>query len=156
MSGPTGGITSADLRALVREVLRDTLPGPAVLAVPAVPAARADDGADRPVVTIGTDEELAEFVRLVATECEDPGRREQLRDGAAGFRLAATPSPAQPLPVPAADRPVLRVERGAVTERHVREAGRTGATVVAARGVAVTPLARDRARSTGVDIEKER
>ncbi|MFI5099218.1 MAG: hypothetical protein ACHQE5_01690 [Actinomycetes bacterium] len=51
--------------------------------------------------------------------------------------------------------PVLRVERGAVTERHVREAGRTGARIVAARGVVLTPLARDRARSSGIDIEKE-
>ena len=52
--------------------------------------------------------------------------------------------------------PVRRIERGAVTERVVRDAARAGERLVLGRGAVLTPLARDRARSSGVEIEKER
>jgi hypothetical protein len=50
---------------------------------------------------------------------------------------------------------VLRVERGAVTERDVKKAAADGARVVIGRRAVLTPLARDKARSLGVVIEKE-
>jgi hypothetical protein len=50
---------------------------------------------------------------------------------------------------------VLRVERGALTERMVEDAAASGARVVLARRAVATPLARDRARRLGVEIEKE-
>ena len=49
-----------------------------------------------------------------------------------------------------------RIERGAVTERVVRDAARAGERLVLGPGAVLTPLARDRARSSGVQIEKER
>jgi hypothetical protein len=52
--------------------------------------------------------------------------------------------------------PELRIEKGAVTERHVREAADKGARIVLAPRAVLTPMARDRARSLGVEIEKER
>lgn len=48
-----------------------------------------------------------------------------------------------------------RVERGAVTEAMVRDAARAGERLVLGRGAILTPLARDRARASGVEIEKE-
>jgi hypothetical protein len=48
------------------------------------------------------------------------------------------------------------VESGAVTEALVREAARAGERLVLGRAAVLTPLARDRARASGVEIVKER
>jgi hypothetical protein len=48
------------------------------------------------------------------------------------------------------------VERGAVTERAVVKAAADGARLVVGRKAVLTPLARDKARVLGVEIEKER
>ena len=49
----------------------------------------------------------------------------------------------------------MRVDRGAVTERRVAQAAAEGARLVVGRRAVLTPLARDRARTLGVVIEKE-
>jgi len=51
---------------------------------------------------------------------------------------------------------VQRIEHGAVTERAVKKAKADGARLVLGRRAVLTPLARDRARILGVEIEKER
>jgi hypothetical protein len=51
--------------------------------------------------------------------------------------------------------PARRVERGAVTERVVRDAARAGERLVLGPGAVLTPLARDRARACGVEISRE-
>jgi hypothetical protein len=43
-----------------------------------------------------------------------------------------------------------------VTEAMIRDAARNGQRLVLGRGAVLTPLARDRARASGVAIEKER
>ena len=153
VAGGEGPLTGADLRTLVREVLRDILPQ--------IAAGAGGPGLAVQRVSVRTDAELASLVSRVARECADPARRAELEADGGAFRLAheagtGTDAPDRGSPQTAAQRTVLRVERGAVTERHVRDAGGTGATIVAARGVVLTPLARDLARSTGVDIERER
>jgi hypothetical protein len=176
-----------ELRALVREVIRDVLPK-------GLPVTE--------TVNLSTDEDLAVFVaRLLDADAQT---REELRTGRKRFRLATPTVPSAPsiTPPPAAiesvaaseDRgtpvasgangrtavngsaarpagrtvrppvgrtagppvPVRRIERGAVTERVVRDAARAGERLVLGRGAVLTPLARDRARSSGVEIEKER
>jgi hypothetical protein len=151
----TGDLAADELRALVREVLRDALPGVLAPSAPTGPPVGEQTGAG--VVQLSTDAELAAFVRRVATECADPQRRDDLAAGRVTYALAAgvRVSPG-PDPVPPGPEGPIRVERGAVTERHVRQAARAGTSVVAAAGVVVTPLALDRARSTGVDITRER
>jgi hypothetical protein len=134
-----------ELRALVREVIRDVLPK-------GLPVTE--------TVNLSTDDDLATFVhRLLDLE---PDQREELRSGRKRFRLASPSA----LPVPAgaangAERagestPVRRIERGAVTEAVVTAAARAGERLVLGRGAVLTPLARDRARASGVPIEKER
>lgn len=146
-------MTADELRALVREVLQDALPEAA--------AARAT-GSERTaeVVSVTTDAELTALVRRIATECADPQRREALAAGTVPYTLdrVVRASAGPGVISPGQDEPVarMRVERGAVTERQVREAALQGVAIVAARGVVVTPLARDRARTSGVDIERER
>src|SRR5205085_2315004 len=125
---------------LVREVLREALPPSFTgrsIAAPTVDAAAPE------VVAIASDADLDAFVRRVARECADPGTRADVaagrrrftlaphaRDAARGATAPAAGPAAATAPVPAA----LRVERGAVTEAHVKQAHRTGVRLVAGPG----------------------
>lgn len=145
------GALGAEIRALIREVIREQL------------------GATGTVETVAlrTDADLAMFVTRLLDM--DPAERDAVRDGRKRFRLAppaaAQPgSPVSPAPVSAApvsaaqvngDRAGRRIERGAVTERMVRAAARAGERLVLGPAAVLTPLAADRARADGVPIEKE-
>ena len=138
-----------ELRALVREVIRDVLPK-------GLPVTE--------TVNLSTDDDLATFVRRLLDL--EPDQREELRSGRKRFRLPeiSSVSPAPSVAAGAANgaeragesTPVRRIERGAVTEAVVIAAARAGERLVLGRGAVLTPLARDRARASGVPIEKER
>ena len=141
-----------ELRALVREVIRDVLPQ-------GLPVTE--------TVNLSTDEDLAAFVKRLLDL--DPGQQEELRSGRKRFRLARPQAPSIPAGAGqvgagqsnGAERagpsaPVRRIERGAVTEAVIVAASRAGERLVLGRGAVLTPLARDRARASGVQIEKER
>ena len=137
------------LRSLIREIISDVLPG----GLPGSPPAAE-------MVNLSSDDDLAAFVKRLLEL--GPDEREEVRSGRKRFRLAAR----QSLPVTASHQHqnergresavVRRIERGAVTERTVNEAARAGERLVLGRGAVLTPLARDRARASGVPIEKER
>ena len=151
-----------ELRTLIREVIRDVLPK-------GLPVTE--------TVNLSTDEDLAAFVaRLLDLDVE---AREDLRSGRKRFRLAVaqdTQVPLANLPpsLPASSAPPVvheangltavngsaglparRIERGAVTEKVVRDAARSGERLLLGPGAVLTPLARDRARASGVEITKE-
>jgi len=118
-------------------------------------------------VNLSTDEDLAAFVKRLLDL--DPGQREELRSGRKRFRLASPQAPSVPAGAGQAgaghsngaeragpSAPVRRIERGAVTEAVIAAAARAGERLVLGRGAVLTPLARDRARASGVQIEKER
>jgi hypothetical protein len=159
-----------ELRALIREVIRDVLPK-------GLPVTE--------TVNLSTDEDLAAFVtRLLDLDPETrDDLREDLRAGRKQFRLAAPPHPQPPpvtlpasVPVTSAASEVSeahgangltavngsagpltrRIERGAVTEKVVRDAARAGERLVLGPRAVLTPLARDRARASGVEIDRER
>jgi hypothetical protein len=144
-----------ELRALIREVIRDVLP-------PSLPA---NGLLVIETVNLSTDEDLAAFVaRLLDLDAES---REDLRAGRKRFRLAVTSHPQapparriEPVGPPArrlepAGPPARRIERGAVTEKVIRDAARTGERLVLGPRAVLTPLARDRARASGVEISRE-
>jgi hypothetical protein len=138
-----------ELRALVREVIRDVLPK-------GLPVTE--------TVNLSTDQDLAVFVNRLLDL--DPGQREELKSGRKRFRMPeiSSVSPAPSVVAGAANgaeragesTPVRRIERGAVTEAMVTAAALAGERLVLGRGAVLTPLARDRARASGVPIEKER
>jgi hypothetical protein len=174
MTGQPGADTEA-IRALVREVLADLLPaaardpgnpgtagsvGPGGLpggpgtgagapAQPGLPHTVREHVESVEVVSIRTDAELGSFVMHLLHLFENPKHRDALRAGRLRFRLAAPAAggPAQPS---------HRIEKGAVTEAMVAASARAGARLVLGRRAVLTPLARDRARATGVEIVKER
>jgi hypothetical protein len=102
-------------------------------------------------VTIRSDADLDAFVRQLARRLENPKDRMAIISGRVRFSLAGGGASQAP-----GHGPELRIEKGAVTERHVREAADSGARIVLAPRAVLTPMARDRARSLGVEIEKER
>ena len=154
-----GDAVDADvLRSLVREVLADLLPGGGPSPGAGPPGAPAQEGPvftprdgvrDVETVSLRTDAELAAFVTRLLHLFENPKHRADLQAGRLRFRLAAGGAAGSA-------RPAHRIEKGAVTEATVRAAARDGARLVLGRGAVLTPLARDRARAAGVEIEKER
>jgi hypothetical protein len=132
------------------------------------------DGAAPEPIRLATDEELHAFVLRVVALADNPKRRRDLMAGRLRFTLApaaaaaAWPGDAAAAShIPAAGWPGdgaaasptpadHRIEKGAVTERTVQAAASAGARLVLGPRAVLTPLARDRARSLGVPIEKER
>lgn len=148
-------IPESELRAIVHEVLAELLPpvGQAPAAVPpAQPgfahSVRENVGAVE-TVSLRSDADLDAFVKHLLRLFENPARREALRSGRLRFRLA-------PGSAPGSVQPRHRIEKGAVTEAMVTAAAKEGARLVLGPRAVLTPLARDRARSRGVEIEKER
>jgi hypothetical protein len=143
------------LRSLIREIISDVLPG----GLPGSPPAAE-------TVNLSTDDDLAAFVKRLLEL--GPDEREEVRSGRKRFRLAVPPASRVRGARPGeASRPgetgraqqaaaVRRIERGAVTERVINAAAQAGERLVLGRGAVLTPLARDRARASGVQIEKER
>jgi hypothetical protein len=149
-----GGLAPDELRAAVRAVLREVLPDGMVAAAGSPPRASGTH-AGQGDVAIASDTDLTAFVRRVAALCDDPNVRAELQGGRHGFRLASRAETrlgggAGP------EGSVTRIDRGAVTERAVVRAAAAGTRLVLGRGAVLTPLARDKARTLGVQIEKER
>lgn len=127
------------LRQMVRQVLADVVPQTMSLA-------SSDD------VSISSDADLQAFARRIASATQ--AERDAIVSGSRTFRLAGGGSPQSSAPA-AATSTVVRVDKGAVTERHVRQAADSGAVLVLGKRAVLTPLARDRARAAGVKITKE-
>jgi hypothetical protein len=159
-------------RDLLRELLAEALaggngreatvpppPAPAVFrpstwSQPAAPGEVIGDGSpaghdDRSAepVTIATDADLDRFVRALAARFEDADQRAAARAG----RLRFTLGHGAPTPTGA-----MRIARGAVTERTIKNAADAGARLVLGPGAVLTPLAREKARALGVELERER
>jgi len=121
-------------------------------AEPTAARSQAPPGTSIEVVDLRSDADLDAFVRSLVHRFENPRDRMAIRSGKLRFRLGATGVPSAAV----AAAPAIRIERGAVTERTVRDAAEQGARLVLAPRAVLTPMARDRARSLGVEIEKER
>jgi hypothetical protein len=144
------------------EVVGDAAPAPAdaMPAKPVTPAAELPAPPAKPAatplaagtewVTLDSDADLDGFVRALVKRFENPRDRMAIRAGTLRFALRRAAAGAAP------GGAVLRVEQGAVTERTVAEAAAGGARLVLAPRAVLTPLAREKARALGVEIEQER
>ena len=148
-------LNGADLRALVREVVRDAVaelvPPPTVANhngfQPTGPL-NADEKTRVDIVRIASDTDLDGFVRQLLRLFENPKTRADLRNGRLSFRLAGAPSSSS-----AASH---RIDGGAVTERHIVDVAASGGGLILGRKAVLTPLAREKARALGVSIQEER
>lgn len=101
-------------------------------------------------VTLDSDEDLDRFVRSLVARFENPRDRMAVRAGTLRFALRRAAADGGP------GGASVRVEKGAATERTVAQAAAAGARLVLAPRAVLTPLAREKARALGVEIEKER
>jgi hypothetical protein len=150
LAGPNGnGVTPQVPAPPVAAVLRPstwTAP-PAGGEVIGGAAAPAPAGAE--FVALESDADLDRFVRSLLARFENPQAREAIRAGRLRFTLGRNGSGG------GGPAGILRVERGAVTERKVEEAAKAGARLVLGPRAVLTPLAREKARAKGIDIERE-
>jgi len=172
------------LRALIRQVLRDAVPAdlqrklsaalakkggatPAITKTKSAPAL-AEELAEE--VSIASDADLNGFVQRLLAIAEDSATREALKSGQKKFRLAKKtgrlPAALRHHQLEKNHRSVSsqgdasrsegnRIDKGLVAERHIVAAAKNGKKLTVGKGVAVTPLARDKARQLGVVIERE-
>ena len=151
----------SDARELLRELLAEALAGtngdgervipqvppPPVAAVhrptghnPQVGVRPLVEGLER--IVIGGDDDLNRFARDLLARPD--------RDAILAGRVRFTLGPGGP-----AAGGATRIERGAVTERAVAAAAKGGGRLVLGPRAVLTPLAREKARALGVDIERE-
>lgn len=107
-------------------------------------------------VRFTSDDDLAAFVRDLLGMFENPKIRSDLRNGRLRFSLAGSRVGGRRTDGGPIGAVALRIDRGVLTERQVAQAADAGQTIIVAAGAVITPLARDKARSLGVHIEKER
>jgi hypothetical protein len=95
-------------------------------------------------VTIASDADLDRFVRALLARAPRDGQA--ILAGQIRFTLGGGEDRAGG---------VVRVDHGPVTERTVKKAAAAGARIVIGPGAVLTPLAREKARALGVEIERE-
>ncbi len=144
-NAPTPQVPAPPVAAVLRPSTWSRPPAPGeVIGDGATAASRGGAAAGGRVehVSLRDDAALDAFVRVVLA------RADEIRAGMLRFTLGggATGAPAG----------VVRVDRGAVTERIVKQAADAGARLVLAPRAVITPLAREKARALGVEIERER
>lgn len=154
------GISSQEIRQLVREALRDLLP--AGKAAPEVPggtllsrlrAALNDPTQPKVEVRIDNAQDLSTFARDLLQAPED--LRIGILSGKIGLKLRArggNPGTAASVP----QRSPHQIAKGVVTELMVAEIGKTSDRLIIGKGVVVTPLARDKAREVKLEIVRDR
>ena len=147
----TTQVSPQAMREMVREILTEVIAEEIEGRVGSATGTASLSRAKRESVTITSQADLDRAVRRILDAAQDPAERSAIERGDLTFVFAAE-SPAREM----GQAPVVhRVEKGAVTERHVRAAAEAGAVIMTARRVVVTPLARDRSRSLGVLIKKD-
>ena len=123
---------------------------------PAVAGPTPSDGSVE-AVTIDTDDDLNRFVGALISRLAEPAERHAIRAGRVRFTLRRSP----------AGMPGTGTIRNGAATATVESQGRghrahgrarrptTGGRLVLARGAVLTPLAREKARALGVEIERE-
>jgi hypothetical protein len=167
------------LRGLIRQALQDAVPADlqkklsaALKNKAAVPKATKTVVTSSPAnqrmeeVSITTDADLERFIHRLLALAEVADSREAIKSGRMKFRLAksgrrpvisptALPRTERAPAAAAQSAGAHRIDKGLVAERHIVAAAKSGKKLTVAKGVVVTPLARDKARQLGVVIERE-
>jgi hypothetical protein len=152
---PAGAIQHNDLRSVGPGALGPAASGAAESASRASGTTpRSASSAGMRHVRLATDEDLHQFVLAVVRLADNPARRRDLLTGRLRFTLSGLTGGLAPDSQPR--QGAFRIETGAVTERAVQAAAKAGERLVLGRRAVLTPLARDRALSLGVPIERER
>jgi hypothetical protein len=133
-----------ELRALIRDVIAAEI---AAVKRDAAPGASAEHR-----VRISNDADLAAFAKQVLSLADDPATRSAIANGSYRFRLEGSASAAPSASAPAST--AARIDKGVVTETLLLKLPKGTRRLQVGAGVSVTPLARDKAGSLGITIER--
>ena len=154
------GISSEEIRQLVREALRDLLPRANTRSetrsgtlLSRLRAALVDPKGATVDVSIANSHDLTAFARELLRAPEDV--KAGILSGKIALSLAGTAAGAAPAPS-RPQRSAHQIMKGVVTENMIAEIGKTSDRLVIGKGVVVTPLARDRAREVKLEIVRDR
>jgi hypothetical protein len=136
-----------ELRALIRDVIATE-----------IAAVKREHAPGAPVpaehrVRIANDADLAAFAKQVLSLANDPATRSAIANGSYRFKLEGASADAQTTIAPAAGAPA-RIEKGVVTETALLKLPKGTKRLQVGASVSVTPLARDKASSLGITIER--
>ena len=133
-----------ELRALIRDVIATEL-----AAAKAAPPAGAQS---EHRVRIASDADLAAFAKQVLAMAADPAVQKKIASGAYPFRLEGGQGAAPTAAPPASS--AARIDKGVVTESTLIKLPRGTKRLQIGAEVSVTPLAKDKAGSLGITIER--
>lgn len=153
------GISSNEIRQLVRDALRELLP--AARAKPAtggtllsrLRAALSEPKSASVDIRMDDTGDLNAFARDLLQAQEDV--KIAILSGKIQFGLAARNGVTSSVAAPVAPRSPHQISKGVVTEVMVTEIGKSHDRLIVGKGVVVTPLARDRAREVKLEIVRE-
>jgi len=173
-------IDREELRALVRQALKEALGGTAPAVPPpaasapaskAVPPAsdlasrvRIAAGAkDAPAIPVaaGSGQELTHFARAIAEACSDAAIRAALVAGKVRFAPSAGTSSTAPTNAPAPAQAAkaagaYEMASGVLSEAKLVEIARSHGRINLGANVVLTPLARDKAREMRIELTRQR
>jgi hypothetical protein len=150
------GISSDEIRKLVREALRELVPsaktrieasGGTLLS--RLRAALADPKLARVEVKADNEADLTAFARDILQASED------IKAGVLSGKIKFNPMGRVQGVAPVQPRTQHQIQKGVVTEVMIAEIGKTSDRLIIGKGVVVTPLARDRAREVKLEIVRD-
>jgi hypothetical protein len=151
--------TSGSLRAAAEKAVAQPRPDGEPVPSAAKPAGARPATSERKAaseeISLQSDQDLARFVRRLLQLLEDPATREAVKSGRHQFRLKRVPAMTGSVPSTRPSGAPEKILKGVVKESTVIDAAKAGTRLVIGRGVVVTPLARDKARQLGVQIERD-
>ncbi len=133
-----------ELRALIRDVIATELAAARTTA----PAAASSEHR----VRIASDVDLAAFAKQVLALAADLNTRKKIESGQYPFKLESGQGAALASPPPSTA--ATRIDKGVVTENTLIKLPRGTKRLQIGAEVSVTPLARDKASSLGITIER--
>ena len=134
-----------ELMALIRDVIAAEI---AAVKRDDAPAARAPA---EHRVRIASDADLAAFAKQVLSLAGDPATRNAIANGSYRFKLDGSAAPTSAAPAAGSS---ARIEKGVVTETALLKLPKGTKRLQVGANVSVTPLARDKASSLGITIER--
>lgn len=139
-----------DLRQAIRSILLEELAAHGVRP----PVAASDSRVEE--VEINSDRDLQNLVRRILSLSRNEAARADIESGRHVFRLRQEVRGAAPsIPPKSQSRGgALRIDKGLITEKHVRDFPDGVSVVKVNSGVCLTPLANDAMRRAGIKIEK--
>jgi hypothetical protein len=151
------GISSDDIRQLVREALHELLPAGKAkpeaqgTLLARLRAALLEPKPARVEIRMDSGADLSAFARDLLQAPEE------VRLGILSGKIELALAQQRSLSVaPVRQRSQHQISKGVVTEIMVAEIGKTSDRLIIGKGVVVTPLARDRAREVKLEIVRDR